>query len=121
MKRLILLVLVVTLSGCAATVQQFVDLPDAQENAIKVVAAALLALAFDFLIGVAPWLAFLRTYQEGFALALGLLAVNAIENYLPTGSDAIAIPAVGLVIAIALYLLGRTALRRRGVKGFVKG
>lgn len=120
MKRIVILLVVVSvlISGCASAAQQFVDLPDAQESAIKVVAAALLALAFDFLIGVAPWLAFLRTYQEGFALSLGLLLVNAIENYLPTGSDAIAIPAVGLVIAIALYLLGRTALKRRGTRGF---
>lgn len=120
MKRLIILFVAFLLSGCAVSGQWVVDLPDAQETGIKIVVAALLALAFDFIIGVAPWLEFLRSYQEAMALALGLLVVSTIENYLPTGSDPIAIPAVGLFIAIALYLLGRTLLARRRVKGFVE-
>lgn len=117
--RLFVIVLMsMFLTACAAAAQQFVDLPDTQETGIKVVVTALLALGFDWLIGVAAWLAFLRMYQEGFALSLSLLVINAIENALPTGSDPIALPAVGLFIAIALYLLGRTALKRRNVRGF---
>jgi predicted small secreted protein len=118
-KLMIVFLVSFLLTACAAA-QGFVDLPDAQETGIKVVVTALLALAFDWLIGISAWLAFLRAYQEGFALALGLLAVSTIENYLPTGSDPIAIPAVGLFISVALYLLGRTLLARRRAKGFVK-
>ena len=110
---------VVFLTGCAVA-DQFVDLPDSQEAGIKVIAVALVALAFDYLIGVAPWLEFVRQYQEGLALSLSIIAISAIENALPTGSDPIAVPAVGLLIAAALYFFGRSALRERGVQGFAK-
>jgi hypothetical protein len=99
--------------------QGFVDLPGSQEVAITGIFIAAAALAFDWLIGRFPWLEFFKQYQEAWAGALSLLFIQALENWLPTGSDMLSINAVNLLIAAALYLLGRTALARRGTQGFV--
>jgi hypothetical protein len=99
--------------------QGFVDLPGSQEVAITGIFVAAAALVFDWLIGRFPWLEFFKQYRETWAAALSLLFIHALENWLPTGSDMISIEAVSLLIAVALYLLGRTALVRRGTQGFV--
>lgn len=121
MKKIVLFVLfAVLLVACAPVAQGFVDLPVEQEAGILIVVTALLALAFDFAIGVVPWLVFLRQYQEGFAVAFSGLAISTIENALPDGSEAVALPGVNFFIAVALYLLVRTVATRKQVKGFVK-
>ena len=106
------------LTSCAEAAQQFVDLPVEQELALTSIVTALFAIAFDWAIGRFPWLDFFRQYREAWSLAAAALVVKGIENALPTGSDAVSIPAVGLLIAVALYLLGRTLLVRRNVQGF---
>jgi len=96
----------------------FVDLPASQEIAITGIFIAVLGLALDFAIGRLPWLEFFRQYQEAWATSLALLFTAGLENWLPTGSDYLSIQAVGLLIAAALYLLGRTVFRNRGVREF---
>ena len=98
--------------------QGFVDLPASQEIAITGIFISVLALVFDFAIGKFPWLEFFRQYQIAWATSLSLLFVTALENWLPTGSDYLSIQAVGLLIAAVLYLLGRSALRARGLAEF---
>lgn len=120
MKRLFsFLIVLIVVSACAPMAQGFVDLPPEQEVAITGIVTALFALLLDFMIGVVPWLSFFKQYQEAWSLSLSVLTVQALENALPTGSDAIAVPAVGLFIAVALYLLARTIFKRNGVRGFV--
>ena len=92
----------------------FVDLPASQEIAITGIFIALAGLAFDFAIGKFPWLEFFRQYQIAWASALALLSITGLENWLPDGSDFLSIQAVALLIAAALYLLGRTALQQQG-------
>lgn len=107
------------LVACAPAVQGFVDLPDTQEMAINGIFVAVGALLFDFLIGRFAWLEFFRQYRETWSLALSALSIRWLENSLPTGSDELSISAVALLIAVALYLLSRTALQRQGVKSFL--
>jgi len=109
----------VVLVACAPAVEGFVDLPDTQEMAINGIFVAVGALLFDFLIGRFAWLEFFRQYRETWSLALSALAIRGLENSLPTGSDELSISAVALLIAVALYLLSRTALQRKGVKSFL--
>lgn len=117
--RLVLLLLsVFMLAACSPMVQGFVDLPDSQEMAINGVFVAVGALVFDFLIGRFAWLEFFRQYREAWSLALSALAIRALENGLPTGSDELSIKAVALLIAVVLYLLSRTALQRKGIEAF---
>lgn len=121
MRRLPIVILVVLLlTACAPAAQGFVDLPPALESSVAIVVATLLTLGLDFLIGFAPFLAFLRAYQEGFAISISGLFIAAIENALPTGSESLSIAGVEFALAIALYLLVRLALMRRRVRGFVK-
>jgi len=117
MKKLILLVMLV-LTSCVPVAQEFVELPDEQKIAISGIFVAVFALLFDAAIGRLPWLEFFRQYQEAWAVAAAALGTSWLQNILPTGSDAVAIPGVALLIAIALYLLGRTWLVRRNVSGF---
>jgi len=117
MKKLILLVLVV-LTACAPVAQEFVELPDEQKIAISGIFVAVFALLFDATIGRLPWLEFFRQYQEAWALAASALSTAWLQNLLPTGFEDLSIKAVALLIAIALYLLGRTWLVRRNVSGF---
>lgn len=111
--------IILVLSACAPVAQQFVDLPEGQELAITGIFITVVALLFDFSIGKFPWLSFFKQYQEAWAVALAAVSITALENALPTGSDEISINAVALLIAIVLYLLGRTWLIRRGVKSFL--
>ena len=121
LKNILLVVIIAfVLAACAPAVQGFVQLPADQETALTGIFIAVVALAFDFIIAQVPWLAFLKQYQEALSLSLAALLVKALENLLPTGSDGISIPAVGLLISVALYLLGRTALMKNGVKAFAK-
>jgi hypothetical protein len=96
----------------------FVDLPAEQEGQITGIFIAVLGLALDFAIGRFPWLEFFRQYQIAWATSLALLFTVGLENWLPTGSEYLSIQAVGLLIAAALYLLGRTVFRNRGVQEF---
>jgi hypothetical protein len=121
MKKIIMLVFVVlVLSACAPVVQGFVDLPDGQEKAINGIFVAVGALLLDFLIGKFAWLEFFRQYKEAWSLALSALAIRGLEQLLPTGSEELSVQAVALLIAVALYLLSRTFLQRKGVQAFAK-
>ncbi len=117
-KFLSLILIVLVLTACTPVVQGFVDLPDSQEIAINGIFVAIGALAFDFLVGRFAWLEFFKQYREGWSLALSALSIRWLENSLPTGSDQLSVSAVALLIAVALYLLSRTALQRKGVKTF---
>lgn len=117
--RLVLFVLCVfVLAACSPMVQGFVDLPDSQEIAINGIFVAAGALLFDFLVGRLAWLEFFRQYREAWSLALSALSIRALENSLPTGSDELSVSAVALLISVALYLLSRTFLQRKGVEAF---
>lgn len=119
MKKILLAcVLVIAFTACAPVAAQLVELPAEQKVAIDGIFVAGFALLLDFIIGRAAWLEFFRQYQEAWALAASTLFISWLENLLPTESEAIAIPGVALVIAVALYLLARTAFRRRGFKAF---
>jgi len=119
MKKTLPLVLIVfVLVAFSSAVQGFVDLPDSQEMAINGIFVAIGALAFDFLIGRFAWLEFFKQYREAWSLSLSALSIRWLENSLPTGSDELSVSAVALLIAVALYLLSRTALQRKGVKTF---
>ena len=121
MKRLLLFVLLtVVLVACAPVATNFVALPEYQKLAITGIFIAVLALVLDFAIGKLPWLVFFRQYQEVWATGVAIAFTNWLENALPTGTENLSISAVGLLIAAALYFLGRTALRRKGVASFVK-
>lgn len=98
----------------------FVQLPDEQKAAIAGIFVAVFALVFDYLIGRFPWLEFFRQYQEAWALALATAFTAWLENFLPSDFGDIAIKLIALLIAVALYLLGRTMLMRRNVQGFTK-
>lgn len=98
---------------------QFVELPAEQKTAIAGIFVAVFALVFDYLIGRFPWLAFFKQYQEAWALAAATVFTAWIENILPADFGDIAIKLISLVIAVILYLLGRTILMRRGTQGFV--
>jgi hypothetical protein len=97
---------------------QFVELPAEQKTAIAGIFVAVFALIFDFLIGKYPWLSFFRQYQEAWALALATVFTAWLENVLPSDFGEIAIKLVSLLIAVVLYLLGRTWLMKRGTQGF---
>src|SRR5262245_42871174 len=101
MKKLIpaLVVIVFIVFALPKRAQGFVDLPGSQEIAITGIFVSLAALLFDWLIGRLPWLEFFRQYREAWASALSLLFIQALENWLPTGSDALSIQAVSLLIA----------------------
>lgn len=119
MKKLITLICVLfVLTACSPMTQGFVDLPDSQEMAINGIFVAIGALIFDALIGRFAWLEFFRQYREAWSLALSALTIRWLENSLPTGSDELSVSAVALLIAVALYLLSRTALQRKGIKTF---
>jgi len=119
MKKLItLIVVLLSITACAPAVQGFVDLPDSQEIAINGIFVAVGALLLDFLVGRFAWLEFFKQYREAWSLALSALSIRWLENSLPTGSDELSVSAVALLIAVALYLLSRTALQRKGVKTF---
>ena len=121
MKKLFTLIFVLlSITACSPMVQGFVDLPDSQEMAINGVFVAAGALLFDFLIGRFAWLDFFRQYKEAWSLALSALAIHSLEYALPTGSDELSIKAVALLIAVALYLLSRTFLQRKGIQAFAK-
>lgn len=116
MRKLIVVLVALTLSACAPVVQGFVDLPDWQERSINGIFISVVALVFDYAIGRFPWLSFFSQYREAWALALSSLAIRALENGLPTGSDELSVSAVSLLIAAVLYLLSRTLLMRRDKK-----
>lgn len=97
----------------------FIELPAEQKTAIAGIFMAVFALVFDYLIGRFPWLAFFRQYQEAWALAAATVFTAWLENLLPADFGEIAIKLISLLIAVILYLLGRTLLKRRGVQGFV--
>jgi len=119
MKKLItLIVVLLSITACSPAVQGFVDLPDSQEIAINGIFVAIGALLLDFLVGRFAWLEFFKQYREAWSLALSALFIRWLENSLPTGSDELSVSAVALLIAVALYLLSRTALQRKGVKTF---
>lgn len=119
MKKLfILIVVLLSITACSPMAQQFVDLPDSQEMAINGIFVAVGALIFDVLIGRFAWLEFFKQYREAWSLALSALSIRWLENLLPTGSDELSVSAVALLIAVALYLLSRTTLQRKGVKTF---
>lgn len=119
MKKLFILALftLAVLTACAPVSQKFVDLPVEQEAAITFIVVSVIALLFNFAIARFPILAFLREHQEAWSLSLAVLAVRGIEEALPTGSDTISIAAVGLALSVVVYLLGRAALKRRGLLG----
>jgi hypothetical protein len=119
MKKLFLLIVLV-LTSCTPVAQGFVELPDEQKIAISGIFVAVFALLFDAAIGRLSWLEFFRQYQEAWALAASTLFTAWLQNALPTGFEDLSIKFVALLIAIALYLLGRTWLARRGVKGFLR-
>lgn len=120
MKKIFPFVLImILLVACAPVVQGFVDLPDSQEMAINGIFVAVGALLFDFLVGRFAWLEFFRQYREVWSLALSALSIRWLENTLPTGSDELSVSAVALLIAVALYLLSRTILQRKGVNAFL--
>jgi hypothetical protein len=98
----------------------FVQLPDEQKAAIAGIFVAVFALIFDYLIGKYPFLAFLRQYQEAWALALATTFTAWLENLLPADFGDIAIKLISLLIALVVYLLGRTMLVRRGVTAFLR-
>ena len=116
---LVLAALVFTAPPAVAGFNGFVDLPTEQEAAISGIFVAVFALLFDFAVGKLPWLEFFRQYREAWALSLAALFVAWFQNVLPTGFEDISIKFTAALIAVALYLLGRVVLMRRGTQGFV--
>jgi hypothetical protein len=116
---IVLAVLVFTSPPAVPALQGFVDLPVEQEQAINGIFLALFSLLLDLAIGKIPWLEFFRQYREAWSLTFSTLFIGWLQNILPTGFEDLSIKIVAVLIALALYLLSRMVLKRRGVQAFV--
>lgn len=93
----------------------FVELPSDTQLAIVGLVVILVDLAVTAAIAYVPWLAFLEKYKEEWGLALGALAVEAVQNWLPGAYPEASILAVQLVLAvIAIVMATKKFLAARG-------
>jgi hypothetical protein len=100
----------------------FIDLPAPTEGAILGIVLAVLTLAIQFLASYVPWLAaFLEQYKQEWAIALTGALVLALEAWLPGGDWAdVSILGVQIVVAVLVIALGRIALNKLRVRGFMQ-
>ena len=96
--------------------QSFVELPATVQTNIAALVFALIALVFNFVIARVPFLAFLRTYQEEWSLALSVVVINFIQNALPTGYEAASITGVQFLLALVFLFVPYLAIRKQFVK-----
>jgi hypothetical protein len=93
----------------------FVELPSDTQLAVVGLIVVLVDLAVTALISYVPWLAFLEEYKEEWGLMLGAVAVEAVQNWLPSQYPEASVLAVQLVLAIiAIVLASKKFLAKRG-------
>ena len=97
-----------------------VDLPGNTETAVVGLAIAVVALLVKYAVAYFPWLYFLKQFEQEWGVALGALVVGLLENYLPGGAWLeVSNLAVLLVVAVVTTLLGKIALAKAEVEGFI--
>lgn len=121
---LVSLLFVFVLAACApqGVAQGFVALPDNIQVSITGLVVAVVAFAFNWVIGIAPWLKFLRAYEQEWSLALSALVISWLQNLLPTGYEDVSIKGVAFLLALIFafvpYMLARKTAIRKGLNGF---
>lgn len=97
-----------------------VDLPGNTESAVVAVAIGVIALLIKYAVAYFPWLSFLKQFEQEWGIALGALIVGLLETYLPGGEWLqVSNLSVLLVVAVITTLLGKIALARAKVQGFL--
>jgi len=98
-----------------------IELPVETIALIGGVVLGLLGLLIQWIGAYLPWLGtFLEQYKQEWGMALSALLVAWLQNALPGAELAgISVLAVQLVVAIAVFALGKLGLRKAKVQGFI--
>ena len=93
----------------------FVELPTGVQVQIGILATALLNIALSVVITYVPWLGdFLGRYKDEWAAAITLWMVTLIQNALPEAYPDVSVLGVQFLVALALAMLAKYALRKKG-------
>ena len=97
-----------------------VDLPGSTETAVVGLALSVVILLIKYAVAYFPWLGFLKQFEQEWGVALGALIVGLLEKYLP-GGEWLDVSNLGVLLAVAVIstLLGKIALARSKVRGFI--
>lgn len=118
--RLLVLVLlaVLLLSACSASVAGFVQLPDDVRAGIGAVILVVVSWALAKLITLVPFLKFLDEFRVPLASAIAFELVNVIQNAVPDAYGTVAILALKLVLAVLALFLTFEKLQKKGYRLF---